>query len=218
MIATLKTLFFPSPLTPRPLPLALALALSLAACWLACPLAEAQAAGPAVATKLAVVNPAKIFNELQETQDLKKAMESKHVTLQSQENDKRSKLRDLQNARDSLKPDAPQYADRNKELMQAGVEFEVWGKMMQADLQREQKMQMKSLFDKIIQAVKEVADAKGLDIVISKGPEFPESIENLSIDETRLLINSRIVLFANSSVDISSDVIATMDAKYKGGH
>jgi len=168
--------------------------------------------------KIATVNAAKVFNEIQETKDLKAKMENDQKTLQAQDLEKKTKLKDLQSARDALKPDAPQYNDANKQLMQAAVDYEVWQRIQGADIQRQQKTQMLAIFNKITTSVSEVATQKGLDLVIAEQrPEIPDNLDQINVDQVRLLINQRNVLYSTPNVDISNDVIASMDAKYKAG-
>jgi len=91
-------------------------------------------------------------------------------------------------------------------------------KMNQADMQAEQKRQMLLIFNKITNAVQEVATAKGIDLVIAEQkPEFPPSLDQLNADQLRAMINSQNVLYNVPQVDISTDVIAAMDAHYKSG-
>ena len=82
--------------------------------------------------KIATVNAAKVFNEIQETKDLKSKMENDQKNLQAQDLEKKTKLKDLQSARDALKTDAPQYNDANKQLMQAAIDYEVWQRIYEA--------------------------------------------------------------------------------------
>ena len=56
----------------------------------------------------------------------------------------------------------PQYQEKNAELLKAAIEYEAWGKINEANMQRDQKLQMRRLFEKIEQAVAEVAKQKGL--------------------------------------------------------
>lgn len=168
--------------------------------------------------KVCIVNPARVFNEIQETRDLKAKMENELKSLDLQRNEKQAKIRDAQTARDVLKPDSPQYEQKNRELMQMAIEFDTWAKMTQNDINRVQKQQMKAIFDKITNAVGTVATAKGIDLVIAEmRPEMPESLDQIDVNQLRLLINQRNILYNSSVVDISSDVIATMDAEYKAG-
>jgi Skp family chaperone for outer membrane proteins len=189
---------------------------SFAIALLLAPLAAmAQTIAPA---KIATANPAKIFNEIQETKDLKVAMEAKRKQLEGMEFEKRQKIKDLQAKRDQLQANTTQWRDANRDLLQASLEFEVWGRTQQADVQTEQKQQMMNLFNKITNAAQEVATAKGIDLVVAEQrPEFPDNIDQINVDQLRGLINSRNVLFVNPKIDISNEIIAAMDAKFKTG-
>jgi Skp family chaperone for outer membrane proteins len=191
---------------------------SMFLCLIAALIPSAPAAAQTQPTRVAIANPARIFQEIQETKDLKQAMENKGKTLGDQKFAKEAKIKDLQANRDQLRPDAPQYADRNRELLAATMEYQVWMQMSQADMQSEQKRQMLNLFNKIQAAVQKVAAARGIDLVVSAhNPEFPENIDQLNVDQVRQIINSRNVLFVKPELDISNDVIAEMDKAYKAG-
>jgi Skp family chaperone for outer membrane proteins len=185
--------------------------------------ATALAAPPGQSTgaagaKIATASPARIFNEIQETKDLKALIESKTKNLEQDRFAREQKLKDLKNTRDQLKPDAPQYADRDRDLRQAVIEYKVWFDQNTADMQAEQKRQMLLIFNKILTAVQEVATAKGIDLVIAEQkPEFPPNLDQVDANNLRAMINSQNVLFSTPQVDISTDVITAMDAKYKSG-
>jgi outer membrane protein len=181
-------------------------------------LSPLPAAAQTPAAKVAIANPARIFNEIQETKDLKAKMESDRKTLEATELEKRTQLRDLTAQRDALKPDSQAYAELNQKLLQASIEFEVWGRMQQAEVQRRQKQQMVALFNKITAAVAKVATQQGIDLVIAEQrPEIPDNLDPVDINVLRNLINQRNVLFNTPAVDLSDKVIATMDADYKAG-
>jgi len=186
-------------------------------CLLAIVVLTGLAISPARAEmKIAIANPARIFNEMQETKDLKVKLENDRKSLEAQEREKREKIKALQDERDQLKSDTPQYAERNKALLSAAIEFKTWGEIMQADVQRTQKIQMKSLFEKIQAATAEVAKEKGISLVIAEQkPDVPDNLEQITVDQLRLVITQRNVLFAEEATDISNEVIALVDAKYK---
>lgn len=176
---------------------------------------SAQAAS-ATPTKIAIVNPAKVFNDMQETKDLKTKLENERRSLEQAEQARRQRLQELQDQRNLLKPDAPQFAEKNRELQQAVVEFQVWGQMTKADVERNQKQQMKALYDKIVAATAQVAMTKGYDLVLAdQRPEIPDVLDNVPMDQLRLLINGRNVLFASAGVDLTADVTAALDAQYR---
>jgi Skp family chaperone for outer membrane proteins len=183
-----------------------------AAILLAAPLMAAEAA------RIAVANTARIFSEMQELKDLRVKLQSEQKLLAGVSSEKRDKLNALKAARDALKSDSPQYQDKNAELLKAAVEYEAWGKINEANVQRDQKLQMRRLFEKIEQAVAEVAKQKGYDLVITdQHPDIPDDVDQITLDQLRTLINSRNVLYTGEKIDLSNDVLAVLDARYRAG-
>ena len=193
----------------RPLPVLAALALLAAAAAVPTP-ARAQDA-----TRVATANTGQVFNQIRETKDLQQKMDEQRKTLAQQEQAKRASLNALQEARNQFKPESDQYREKNGELMRAAIEFETWGRVNQADLTREQKQQMKTLFDKIEAACGEVAKQRGFDVVIADQRGEITNLEQLNPDQLRVLLNQRIVLYTSPKADITNDVIAFMDKNYK---
>jgi len=197
--------------TLRIAPIALLIAVTLA-------FASHTASAQMQPTKIALANPARIFQELKETGDLRKALEAKGEQLEKMKFEKQQKLKDLQAKRDQLKSDSAGYADANRDLMQAAVDFEVWGRMTQAEVQGEQKRQLLNIFNRITNTISEVATQKGIDLVVTdQRPEIPENLDQVNVDQLRALINSRNVLFFKPQIDISADVVAALNAKYEKG-
>jgi Skp family chaperone for outer membrane proteins len=165
--------------------------------------------------KVGVANTGQIFSQIKETKDLQMKIQEHGKSLSQQEQAKRANLNALQEARNQFKPESQQYQDKNQELMRAAIEFEAWGRLNQADIQREKKQQMKFLFDKIEQAVGEVAKQRGLDLVVADQRGDIPNLEQMNEDQLRQALNLRIVLYSSSKVDITNDVIAYMDKNYK---
>src|SRR5918993_760708 len=154
---------------------------------------------------------------MQESQDLKVNLESERVRLTSMEKEKRDALQALQNQRNQLKQDTPQWEELNNKLMDAALEFQLWGQQTKAKAERNQKRQMKQLFERIEQAVGEVAQRDGYDVVLAdQHPELPENLDQINFEQLRALINARSVLYTAKKSDISDAVIALLDSKYKG--
>jgi len=191
------------------------LALSAAALFMPARFAAAQD-GPRIAT----VNPAKVFNEMQETKDLKQKMESDRTAIQNEAKRRSDDLEEAKKKRGIFTECSEEFNKANKELIEKAVGLQTWQELIKADLARQQKSQMKNLFEKIEQATKEVAEAKKLDLVIVEQkidlPSDPNTIEQINVDQLRGLINQRSVMYSNGKFDITNDVLARVDAKYKG--
>jgi Skp family chaperone for outer membrane proteins len=191
-----------------------AVALSAIALVLPARLASAQE-GP----RIGIVNPAKIFNEMQETKDLKQKMESDRQAIQAEAKRRADDLEEAKKARALFTEGTDDFNKKNQEMIRKAVELQVWQEMIKADLARQQKTQMKNLFEKIEAATKEVAESKKLDLVLVEQkidlPSDPNTMEQINVDQLRNLINQRSVMYSNGKFDITNDVLANVDAKYK---
>ena len=191
-------------------------AAGLSLCLGGATVARAQEAG--APAKVAVVNPARCFAEMQETKDLKAKLENDQKQLKAEVEQRQGKVKDLQAQRDLLKQDSPQYKQADETFMKEAIEFDTWSKITQAQLQGQQKQQMKSLFDKIVAATQEVAQQRGIDLVIAdQRPDLPENLAAINVEQLRGILNGRNIMFASQRVDLSQEVIAALDAKYRAG-
>lgn len=176
------------------------------------------AAAPTFAqTKVATANPIKILNELAETKEINKAMETEQAAFKQQVSDREAKLKDLQAQRDQLKPDAPQWADLNKQLVEQRTQAQAWAQTSQQEQARKFRDQAKRMNDKIIAAIKDVATAEKIDIVVAdQKPELTDQqMENLNPTQVMQALFGRNVLFAADTIDLTQKVIAKLDAAYK---
>lgn len=166
-------------------------------------------------SKVGTANTGQIFSQIKETKDMQQKITEMGKNLAQQEQAKRANITALQEARNQFKPESDQFKQKNEELMRAAIDFESWGRINQAEVQREKKQQMKYLFDKIEAAVGEIAKQKGLDIVVADQRGEINNLDQINEDQLRVLLNQRIVLYSSSKNDITNDVIAYMDKNYK---
>jgi Skp family chaperone for outer membrane proteins len=167
------------------------------------------------APKIAVANPEFILQNLREWKDMQAQLEQEVKTLQNIELDKVAKLKDLTSSRDALKSDAPQYAQKNKDVLAAQIDLDVWRRIMHADQQRTFKRQIEQMYDKVTAGVADVAAERHYDLVIAEiKPQTPANLDQVTPQQLSDLLTSRNILFVASQLDITNDVIAAMDAKY----
>ena len=167
------------------------------------------------APRIATVNPAKVFSEMQETKDLKQKMEADRKTITDEGQRKGAEVEDAKKRRALFNEGTDDFNKANKEYLEKVIAAQAWQELIKQDLQRQQKSQMKSLFEKIEAATKEVATAKKIDlVVVDQKTEFPD-LDSINVDQLRGIINQRTVLFNNGRFDITNDVLAAVDAKYK---
>jgi Skp family chaperone for outer membrane proteins len=166
-------------------------------------------------TSIAIVNPGRVFKEMQETKDLNAKLEIDKKNLEGEVAQRQQKVKDLAAQRDLLKQDSPQYSQAEAAYMKEAIDFDTWGKLTQVTLQGQQKQQLKALFDKIVAATQEIAQQKGIDLVIADQGAPDINTQQLNVDQLRQVLSSRNILVASEKVDLTSAVIASLDAKYK---
>jgi Skp family chaperone for outer membrane proteins len=194
----------------RPIPLVVLAAFIL---MVASPVRAQQ--GP----RVAVANPARIFQQLQETHDIEEKLKADLANLQQEARRRQDDLKAKRDAREQVRPDSPEFHERNKEFIEASTEFEVWNKVVQLETERNRKLMIKRVYDKITEGVAEIAKQRGIDIVLAEiNSELTKSIEQMTLQELQNSLSTRNILYAADAVDISQDVIALLDAKYRGGN
>ena len=90
----------------------------------------------------------------------------------------------------------------------------MWGVTTKAGVERDQKMMLKRLYDKIEAAVGQVAQQRGIDLVIADGRQDIGNLEAVPAEDLRRMLNSRNVVYATKAVDITETVIAVLDADF----
>jgi Skp family chaperone for outer membrane proteins len=198
------------------------LILTLAAATFAVAAAPATVAAQAQApVRIAVVNTARVFNELQETKALQARMTEEGKKLEATGKDKANALAKLKQDRDSaIKPGTPQYNDATRHLMQEAAAYKVWGESEKANIDFTYKWQTKLLFDKMQAAIAKVAAQDGIDIVIADTSEkLPDDLDRVDLGLVQAMLIRKSVLFvsARQGLDISAKVMLVMDAEYKTG-
>ena len=206
--------------SPRTALLRSMLALSAAAVVTVAAPRPAVAQTPAPA-RIAVVNPAKVFNDMAETKALQGRMAEEQKKFEAESKTKAARLAELKKGRDDIKPDSPQWDAANQTLMSESAAYKVWGETQRATAEFRQKRQMKALFDKIQVAIAKVAQRDGIDLVIADSSErLPDDIDTADIRALRAMILQKNVLFVSNKqgLDITAAVQLQLDAEYKAGN
>ncbi len=166
-------------------------------------------------TKIAVVNPAKILQEMKETKDSNTAFAAEQKAIQEQAKERQAKQLELENQKNQVKPDAPQWAELNKQVVQMRTENEVWLKQADQELTRKFRGEAKRISGKIKDAIAEVAKAKGIELVVSTQSDLQDAeIDRIPLPQLMPALLSRGVFYSADSLDITQEVLAKLDAGY----
>ncbi len=195
-----------------------ALALPLAACLLAGLLmgrgttrAEEQpAAGKtpvvAVVDLFQVLNESRMYKDLKE--DLKGAAEKKREEAQRRQ----QAAKQAQDMVEAFKRTAPEFREKFKAFVDAAVDYNAFTRLSQAEQILLLNKGTWQVYQGILEAIKQVADEKGVDVVLY-ADEFDPDLQ----DTQRLLgqIRQRKVLHTSARIDLTKAVQARFDANYQ---
>jgi Skp family chaperone for outer membrane proteins len=166
-------------------------------------------------TKIAVVNPAKILQEMKETKESNEGFKAEQTAVQNQFKERQEQLAALERQKNELKPDAPQWAELNRKVVTMRTENEVWLKEKDQELTMKFRAQAKSISGKIRTAIEEVAKAKGYELVVSKQSELQDAeMERIPLPQLMPALLAKTVFYSADSIDITQDVLAKLDASY----
>lgn len=178
--------------------------------------ALAQTATP---TKVGAVNLIKVINSMQEFKDMNTKLEADANSLKTLTDTHQADLANLQQQmRNGPKPGTSQYDELVQNFDKKRVEYEIDLQEKKLELARTRTRQLRSVYTEIAATVGDLAKQKGLDLVINSiNPDFPDNSDELTPEQMQTLINQHNVLFVSGSIDITSEAITALDAKYKAG-
>ncbi len=170
--------------------------------------------GPATwpPTRAATVDVVKIFNDFQQTKDLNDELSKRGDSLKKEIADKRKILENKKTELEAFKMDSPDYNKRFQELMKQDIEFTTWGQYMQAQVEAEHRVWLKRTYQQIIDAAKQIATERGIDIVMYT--DAP-AIEGDTLDAMRDNIRRRKILWANAQLDVTEQVLQRLNRDYE---
>ena len=165
--------------------------------------------------KVGVVAVQRAFAESAEGREVTARTDALERDFKNQVQQKSKDLKDLETTfQQTLRVGTPQYEEKRKEWINKSVEAKLWAEVTQQEMQRTRVQNLKHFVEKLDVAVAEVAAKRGLDLILPDMRQpFTESSDNAQ--DIQRVVNSRNVLFAHPSIDVTTDVIAAWDAKFR---
>lgn len=184
-----------------------------AAVFLIAGLAGAGAAFQAEPTAVAVVNMERVFDSLDERTQIEAQMRSRQEQLSRERDRRRQEVQQLSQDIEVLNPDSDAYRQKESELRERLAEFRVWAEMEEQQLNIDRGLHLESLYRRTVNAIGEIADEMGYDIVLYK--EGPLELQGSDPGEIQTQIAIRKVLHASDEVDITDRVVQTMNNQFE---
>lgn len=168
--------------------------------------AGAEAAG--AKSNIAVVSIPRIMNESKYADAMQKAiLQQKDASLAELEKIK-AQMDAVKADMDTRKKDSEDYVNLRRDLLQKKAIGESQKEFLQEELMLRNKASMEKLYTEILAAVKSIAEAKGIELVL----DIDEvQIPAPSVNELTMMIQTHKVLHYASYLDITDEVIKVVD-------
>jgi len=164
------------------------------------------------ATRCAVIDIVRVFNEFQQTKDLNEILRQRGEELKAESENRRKALEQKKAELEAFPPGGEDYVKRYRELMRKQVEFNAWLQMMQAEIQREFRIWTKKTYGQILDAVTQLATERGIDIVLYIDQPQIEADTAAGMQEQ---IRRRKVVWASKAVDITDMILERLNREYR---
>ncbi|MEE2907583.1 MAG: OmpH family outer membrane protein [Planctomycetota bacterium] len=182
--------------------------------WIATDRSDANQAPPAAKTSVAVVNLEMTFNGLEEWVAVEGALVEMGAKMEDEAIRRREEVEGLLADTEDYPVGSEKYKEAERRYEMAALEFQAYVAMHQGRRMEYNDTQIKALYDKIKIAAKNMADDRGLDLIL-----VDDSVVPIPPDTQDILaqISSRRVLFARAQLDITEALITEMNTAYQSG-
>jgi len=173
---------------------------------------QLHAKGGASGDGIAVIDVVRLYGEYERQKDLGDEMYGLNERMQNEEQRRRGQIDSLQATLDAMNYTDSTYTERQREMLQMQIDYKNWGELMQADMAREVGLWTRRIYDEIQQVAEEVAQRKGIDIILYK--DQPELI-GFDPEVVREQIRQRKLIYSNPAVDITQELLDKLNTAYR---
>jgi Skp family chaperone for outer membrane proteins len=160
---------------------------------------------------VASIDVVKVFNEFQRQKDLQEDLRQTQQALQAENDARRQRIDSLQATLAALDPTDPTAKGRWAELLRMQIDYKNWADFSQAEVEREVGVWTARMYQEILAATQEAAEAQALQIVVYRD-EF-EPVAN--VQQVREQIRARRVVYASPTTDLTQSVLDRLNSAYR---
>ncbi|NOT02464.1 MAG: OmpH family outer membrane protein [Phycisphaerales bacterium] len=180
----------------------------LAAVWMA---AAVMGQSPPDA-KVAVINLAVAFERYQMTRDLEAVFAERRAAVKEQGKARSDEIDTLRAALEQFKPGTADFHEREEQLVRKEIDFQVWLEVQERRLKLDHKRWLETIYDRVEATVAQLAKERGIDLVLTYSDLVEDAPDSVAFRQQILL---RTVIYADSRIDLTTDVVSLLDADYQ---
>ncbi|MHB1157148.1 MAG: OmpH/Skp family outer membrane protein [Phycisphaerales bacterium] len=165
------------------------------------------------ATRAAVVDVDKVFNDLSERSKIEADINTRISDLQKWLQDQNKDIEAIKVDLGILKPDTAEYNKKLDTLTKMAISAKVESDFRQRQIEQEKAIQLENLYRKMIDAVERVAKNDGYDLVLFKD-NIPPSLRGANQQQIAQILQVRKCLYAAPQMDLTDRVKTMLNNDY----
>ena len=159
-------------------------------------------------SKVAIVDVTKVLQNSQKHKQWQDKMSEQENQMKGEFQKAKEELDVLQKNLDLLKVGSKDYIDAMKEFLDKKSLLEAKDKFYQEKVNMEMQQWTENLYSQLLDVTSKIAQKKGVDVVLAQEElDFPSP----SLRDFMLSIRTKKVLYCNSQIDITAEVLAALD-------
>ncbi len=162
------------------------------------------------AGKIAVVSIPKIMAQSKYAATMQEQIVQQKNSSMAELEKLRTQMEAVRADMDTRKPGSAEHSKLRRELIEKRAVAEVHKEYLQEELMLQNKLSMEMLYARILEAVREIAQAKGIELVLDCDEV---QLPSPSVSELTMMIQTHKVLHYAPSLDITDEVIKLVDSK-----
>lgn len=162
--------------------------------------------------RVAVCNVVDVLAQYQRVKDMTAMFDERLGALEAENTRRLKALEQLQTELSGYQPDSDPYNTTLRKWQEQTIQHRVWKEMEEQLILKERVRVMEEMYSDIKQAIRDVAEAQGIDLVLQRSPE---QIEAKSATELVSQIDRRKVLYNTDALDISPAVLQRLNENYR---
>ena len=184
------------------------------AAWLAMAMMSAGQQDNFASARVAVVSIGEVSEKYQRTTELESFFDGQRSQFQKTRDEQKQKIeRMTKSLQEELKSGTPEFRERAKQITMMEAELKWFVESEGQRLEEGLKSSLRSIYKDMLVVVREVADAKKLDLVVASD-RMPESLPE-SPNQLRQQILLQKVVYWTPRVDITAEVIQRLNERHQ---
>ncbi len=163
-------------------------------------------------SNIGVIDVAQVFESYNMTRDLESMFNAKRQELASEAEQRRTSIDQMRRGLAAFDPSSADYISREKELIRAEVDFQVWSTHSEQRLKTNHKMWLLAIYRNTQATVAKLANERNYDLVLTFDRLAEDAPDSVTLRQQILLQK---VIYHSPRVDITNEVLNRLNSEYK---